>query len=85
VTGHLSNGGWRKASASAQNGHCVEVTASSDGYKPDTAVLVRDSKHPDIGALAFTRAEWMAFIDGVRNGEFDLLWTAGSDPPPSSP
>jgi hypothetical protein len=35
-------------------------------------VVVRDSKHAPIGAyLTFTRDEWVAFVQGVKAGEFD--------------
>jgi hypothetical protein len=44
---------------------CVEVS----GLDRDV-VIVRDSKTGEI--LAFTRAEWDAFLRGVRAGEFDL-------------
>lgn len=45
---------------------CIEVK-STDG-----TIYVRDSKSPDTAPLAFTRVEWQAFLDGVRNNEFDL-------------
>jgi hypothetical protein len=35
-------------------------------------IAVRQSKAPDDGQLTFTPAEWQAFVDGVRDGEFDL-------------
>jgi hypothetical protein len=34
-------------------------------------VAVRDSKEPTGPALLFTAAEWSAFVDGARSGEFD--------------
>jgi hypothetical protein len=34
---------------------------------------VRDSKHPDGPVLTFTAAEWAAWLDGARKGEFDHL------------
>ncbi|MEM8924517.1 MAG: DUF397 domain-containing protein [Actinomycetota bacterium] len=59
---------WRKSSFSSGNGGaCVEVADGGD------AVLMRNSKRPDEGAIAFTRAEVAAFIDGCRAGEFDDL------------
>ncbi|SIO85630.1 hypothetical protein BQ8420_07920 [Nocardiopsis sp. JB363] len=33
--------------------------------------VVRDSKNPDAAPLVFTRAEWDAFVEGVKDGEFD--------------
>jgi len=56
---------WHKAQAS-NTGGCVEVD-----IRPD-AVLVRDSKNPDEASLAFHYEEWAAFLNGVKNGEFDL-------------
>jgi hypothetical protein len=55
---------WRKSTYSALNG-CVEI-AFVDGL-----VAVRDSTDPQGGALIFTPVEWQAFLDGVRDGQFD--------------
>lgn len=58
---------WRKASASNNNGSCVEVMIT------DCDVLVRDTKDKGAGPIhKYTFAEWAAFLDGVRKGEFDL-------------
>ena len=32
--------------------------------------MVRDSKNPDGAVLAFTPAQWEAFIAGIKDGEF---------------
>jgi hypothetical protein len=71
-------GVWRKASYSGHNGGaCVEVTATRDAsaalHKADQELLylMRDSKDQDGPRLAFTAAEWDAFIKGVKDGEFD--------------
>ena len=73
-------GVWRKASYSANGGGtCVEVMASRDtgavAHKAgaDVLYLLRDSKDPDGPKLAFTAAEWDAFIRGAKDGEFDTL------------
>jgi hypothetical protein len=73
-------GVWRKASYSGSSGGgCVEVTATRDAsvapHKADEDVLylMRDSKNPAGPRLAFTTAEWDAFIRGVKDGEFDSV------------
>lgn len=58
--------GWFKATRSVGNGQCVEVR------RYDGAIQVRDSKDPDGPVLTFTADEWDAFVDGARQGEFDL-------------
>jgi hypothetical protein len=57
---------WMKSSLSMHNGSCVEVAGLADEI-----IRVRDSKRRGGGVLAFTHAEWDAFLGGVRNGEFD--------------
>jgi hypothetical protein len=37
----------------------------------DHAVAVRNSRQVDGPTLCFTTAEWLAFLRGVRAGEFD--------------
>jgi len=56
---------WIKSSHSAQ-GNCVEV-AFLGGQ-----VAIRDSKDQHGLMLMFNRTEWQAFLDGVRDGEFNL-------------
>jgi hypothetical protein len=46
-------------------GDCVEVGRTTDG-----TVRVRDTKDR-AHELRFSRAEWAAFVAGVKNGEFD--------------
>ena len=58
---------WSKSSFSGgQGGSCVEVAALPDG-----GTAVRHSKHIDGPAIAYTAAEWAAFLAGVKAGEFD--------------
>ena len=59
---------WIKSSLSFSNGNCVQVTRLLDGQ-----IGVRDSKNPEGAMLRFSRAEWHAFLDGARRGEFDSL------------
>jgi hypothetical protein len=56
---------WKKASASTSYGQCVELAAAAGG------VAMRDSKDPDGPILLYARAEFNAFLDGARNGDFD--------------
>ncbi|WP_188188584.1 DUF397 domain-containing protein [Nonomuraea sp. SYSU D8015] len=63
----VAPGEWRKSSLSGGAGECVEFAVSAGGE-----VLVRDSKNPTGPVLTFTKAEWRAFIGGVRNSEFDV-------------
>jgi len=57
---------WHKAAASNGGTNCVEVMETADGF------LVRDTKDGGTGpTLAFTHAEWAAFLAGVGEGEFD--------------
>ena len=58
---------WTKSSFSTNDGACVE-TAKDGGH-----MLMRDSKDPDGPRLSFLPGEWDAFLDGIRNGEFDHL------------
>lgn len=48
-------------------GGCVEVASTA------AAVAIRDAKNPTQTALVFSRAEWVAFIAGVKAGEFDFF------------
>ena len=58
---------WRKSTFSGgSGGNCVEVAALPDG-----GIAVRHSKNPAGPAIAYTAAEWTAFLEGVKAGEFD--------------
>lgn len=56
---------WTTSSVSGGS-ECVEVTTVAG------LVMVRDSNDPTGPTVAFTLAEWNAFLAGVRRGEFDL-------------
>ena len=59
---------WVKASASNQEGTCVEQRCHGD------MIDVRDTKDQGKGPiLRFTPAEYAAWLDGARKGEFDHL------------
>jgi len=63
----LSRASWFKSSFSnGQGGACVEHARLPDGSR-----AVRHSKDPEGSTLIFTPGEWAAFIQGVREGEFD--------------
>jgi hypothetical protein len=55
-----------RKSRHCSDGDCVEI-GSLGGY-----VLIRDSKDKLGPVLSFGHAEWLAFLAGVRDGEFDL-------------
>ncbi len=58
----LTGAEWRTSSYSGSNGGtCVEVADNLPGL-----VAVRDSKDPDGPALTFRRADWCAFVAGIR-------------------
>jgi hypothetical protein len=58
---------WIKARRSDDQGSCVEQRVVDD------MIEVRDSKDRSGPILRFTRAEFAAWLDGARNGEFDHL------------
>jgi hypothetical protein len=58
---------WKKSTWSNGSGNCVETARLSDG-----SWAVRDSKEPGGAVLTFTPSEWSAFVEGVKDGEFDL-------------
>jgi len=58
---------WIKASKSVGVGACIELTIAGGMLR------VRDSKHPQVAPLSYTWAEFEAFLDGAKKGEFDEL------------
>jgi hypothetical protein len=51
-------------------GQYVEAGPLADG---SGRVAVRHSRHPDGQVIVYTRAEWKAFIGGVKDGEFGFF------------
>lgn len=62
----LSRVTWRKSSRSGDGANCVEIAHAGSSY------WVRDSKNPEGPKLSFRPAEWQAFVDGVKGGDFDV-------------
>lgn len=64
----MSKAIWRKSTYSGGNGGgCVDVAGNLPGI-----VAVRDSKDPSGPALSFAPAAWSEFVQGMKQGEFDL-------------
>jgi hypothetical protein len=64
---NLANAVWQKSTRSGPvSDNCVEI-AFVDG-----AIAMRDSKHPEGPVLLFTAEEWDAFVEGAKDGEFDV-------------
>lgn len=54
-----------KTSTRSNEGNCVEVAT------PPPVVMVRDSKDRQGPALAFSTAQWIDFVQGIKSGKFD--------------
>ncbi|MET7417948.1 DUF397 domain-containing protein [Dactylosporangium sp. NPDC005555] len=64
---NLEDAGWRKSTRSGPySDNCVEVAFVGG------AVALRDSKDKAGAVLLFTPEEWLAFVGGTKDGEFDL-------------
>jgi len=66
MTPDLSYAQWIRSRACSADG-CVEVAHLAGGM-----VALRDSKDTGKAAHLFDRQEWVAFLAGAKNGEFDL-------------
>ena len=56
---------WRKSSASADQGGCVEIRVH------ESFVLVRDSKNANGVVLEISSGPWRELMRRIRNGELD--------------
>ncbi len=59
---------WQKSAYSISNSACVETA-----LLPGSDVAVRNSRDKSGPALVFTKDEMVAFVRGVKDGEFDHL------------
>lgn len=55
---------WRVA-RNCSGGSCIRVARSTAG------VVIGDSKNPGGAVLSYSRDEWISFVEGVRQGDFD--------------
>ena len=58
---------WRTSSYSANGSTCVEVAGNLRG-----AVAVRDSNNRAGAMLAVSDLTWAEFVQGIKDGTFDL-------------
>jgi hypothetical protein len=58
---------WRTALSCVLNGACIQVAPAGE------YILIGDSKNVSGPVVSYTRAEWNAFVDGIRLGDFDDL------------
>jgi len=64
--GDLTGLDWRTSSFARGSGDRVEVARLPDGR-----TVLRSHRHPEQGAVVFTRGEMDAWIKGCKAGEFD--------------
>jgi hypothetical protein len=64
--GQYSTLAWRKSSASAGQGECVEVATLGQ------SVLTRDSRDQAGTVLAFGAAQWLGLVQRIKNDEAGL-------------
>jgi hypothetical protein len=66
-TPDLTHARWFKATASGGNGDCLEAA-----FLPDGLVALRDTEDAANPPFVVRASVWRAFLDGAKNGEFDL-------------
>ena len=57
---------WRVA-LSCNGGECIRVAPHGD------QIIIGDSKNPTAPVLTYSGSEWDAFVDGIRQGDFDTI------------
>lgn len=57
---------WRVA-RSCNGGACVKVAARGD------EIIIGSSQHSDGPVVSYSREEFAAFVEGIRQGDFDDL------------
>lgn len=63
----LDDARWFKPVASGTNGGCLEAAFLSDGR-----VAIRDNEDLTNPPFVVSRHVWRCWLDGAKNGEFDL-------------
>lgn len=61
----FANEGFKISSSSNTAPYCVAVRVGE-------LVEIRDTKNPNGPTLAFSKGEWVAFVEGVKNDEFNV-------------
>jgi hypothetical protein len=59
---------WRKSSHSNPSGECVELSRLTDSH-----INIRHSRHPDGFTLVLSYGVMVAFVQRVKNGDFDEI------------
>ena len=77
AAGSRSYHGTPAGACQGPDGKSGRSTAQGNGVQtaklPGDEVAVRNSRHPEGPALIFSRAEVHAFLEGVKDGDFDDL------------
>lgn len=64
---------WQASQACPNNATCLEVQWWQPVTRPEQPglIILRDSTDPEGPTLEMSPAEWDAFLQGVKAGEFD--------------
>lgn len=63
---------WRSSAGAGASGAGAIEVAMARGDDGSAWVLLRVTGDPDGRVLVYDQHEWECFLDGVRNGEFDV-------------